>query len=119
MLWATILGGKRRVTARLPVRRVVVTFLLAGALWPTLSLAEGSNSSLRRAPLVAIDWQPPLSLPPSFRNHCRYDGNRGRVYCANHCGIDHEFYYCSPISFGCCHPGYGYCDWRERLRCAS
>jgi len=70
------------------------------------------------APLVTVDWQGPRSLPPWFRNHCRYDPIHGRRYCANHCGPDYQFYFCSPESFGCCHPGYGYCDWKGHLRCA-
>jgi hypothetical protein len=70
------------------------------------------------APLAAVDWQPPWLLPPRFRNHCRYDAARGRPYCANHCGPDYQFYFCSAESFGCCHPGYGYCDWKGHLRCA-
>jgi hypothetical protein len=60
----------------------------------------------------------PESLPPHFRNHCTFDVIRGRWSCSNHCGLDYQFYFCSPASFGCCHPGYGYCDWNGSLRCA-
>ena len=70
------------------------------------------------APLAMVDWQPPWSLPPRFRNHCRYDHIHGRAYCANRCGPGYQFYFCSPESFGCCHPGSGYCDWKGHLRCA-
>jgi hypothetical protein len=63
------------------------------------------------------DWQYPPQLPPRFRNHCTFEYFDGRPYCSNHCGIDYQFYYCSEISFGCCHLGRGYCDWRGALRC--
>jgi hypothetical protein len=67
--------------------------------------------------IVAVDWQSPQSLPRRFRNHCSYDGYGGRSYCSDHCGFDYQFYRCSPLSFGCCHPGFGYCDWSALLRC--
>jgi len=87
----------------------------AGAFSP----ATGENAHLAAAaPLAMVDWQPPWSLPPWFRNHCHYDPTHGRAYCANHCGPGYQFYFCSPESFGCCHPGYGYCDWKGHLRCA-
>ena len=66
---------------------------------------------------MRVDWQYPLQLSPRFRNHCTYEYFDGRPYCSNHCGIDYQFYYCSEISFGCCHLGRGYCDWRGALRC--
>jgi hypothetical protein len=68
--------------------------------------------------IVRIDWQYPPQLPPRFRNHCTYEYFTGRPYCSDHCGIDYQFYYCSEISFGCCHLGRGYCDWRGILRCS-
>jgi hypothetical protein len=68
--------------------------------------------------LVRVDWQPPLSLPPRFRNHCTIDNFSGRPYCENHCGSEYQFFYCSDASFGCCHLGRGYCDWNGHLRCA-
>ena len=80
-------------------------------------LKDGWNYSAAK-PFVAIDLQFPWSLPPRFRNHCRYDPIHGRPYCANHCGPDYQFYFCSSESFGCCHRGYGYCDWKGHLRCA-
>ena len=83
----------------------------------SMPLTDGSPHWAAK-PLVAVDWQPPWSLPPRFRNHCRYDPLRGRSYCANHCGPDYQFYFCSQESFGCCHAGYGYCDWKGHLRCA-
>lgn len=99
------------------IAAVALAFLpVAAAAFPT-----GGNEGGRVAvavPFAAVDWQPPLSLPPGFRNHCRYDPVRGRAYCANHCGPGYQFYFCSPESFGCCHPGYGYCDWKGHLRCA-
>ena len=70
-----------------------------------------------QAPRVEVGWQTPDSLPPRFRNHCRVDGWHA-PYCSDHCGWGHQFYYCSDASFGCCHVGRGYCDWRGSLRCA-
>jgi hypothetical protein len=54
-------------------------------------------------------------LPPKFRNHCGF--HNGRFYCAHHCGPTYEFFYCSRISYGCCHIGDGYCDYRGFLAC--
>ncbi len=93
---------------------------LAAALAPRASLravARELNDSPISSPLIAADWQPPSALPRVFRNHCHYDGT-GRFYCSNHCGLDYQFYYCTPASFGCCRPGFGYCDWKGHLRCA-
>jgi hypothetical protein len=70
-----------------------------------------------RQPFITVDWQHPLALPRAFRNHCHFDG-RGRFFCSNHCGLDYQFYYCTPASFGCCRPGFAYCDWKGHLRCA-
>ena len=67
--------------------------------------------------VVRIDWQVPEQLPPPFRNHCTVENFTARPYCSNHCGADYQFYYCSPVSFGCCHLGHGYCDWNGVLRC--
>jgi hypothetical protein len=67
--------------------------------------------------LLPADWQEPAVLPPQFRNHCSVDKFGGRPYCANHCGSDYQFFYCSQASFGCCHLGRGYCDWNGHLRC--
>jgi hypothetical protein len=69
-------------------------------------------------PLIQVDWQGPLSLPPRFRNHCATDAFSGRPYCSDHCGFDYQFYLCSRQSFGCCRVGFGYCDWTGLLRCA-
>jgi hypothetical protein len=67
--------------------------------------------------IVEADWQSPETLPRRFGNHCAYDSFSGRGYCSDHCGFDYQFYYCSPESFGCCHVGFGYCDWNGLLRC--
>ena len=87
--------------------------------------AAASNSRAPRpialpagVPLIQVDWQGPLSLPPRFRNHCAIDVLSGRPYCSDHCGFDYQFYFCSRQSFGCCRVGYGYCDWTGLLRCA-
>jgi len=68
--------------------------------------------------IIRVDWQVPEQLPPAFRNHCTAENFTGRPYCSNHCGIDYQFYYCTEVSFGCCHIGHGYCDWNGHLRCS-
>jgi hypothetical protein len=103
--------------------RLAAVAIFAISLLPVTAGAFPSSPGERvyavpAVPLVAADWQGPLSLPPRFRNHCRYDPVHGGWYCANHCGPDYQFYFCSPESFGCCRPGYGYCDWKGHLRCA-
>jgi hypothetical protein len=111
----TMRAGRRRAFALLFA--VIAAALLSGSAWSSPRPTAVLNYSPAR-PLIAVDWQGPQSLPPRFRNHCRYDVNHGGWYCANHCGRDYQFYYCSPASFGCCHVGYGYCDGRGHLRCA-
>jgi hypothetical protein len=103
--------------ARVAVKPAFVLAVLAAAAWSPPSWAAELDYS-PAGKLIAVDWQGPWSLPPRFRNHCRYDVIHGRWYCSNHCGPDYQFYFCSPESFGCCHPGYGYCDWKGALRCA-
>ena len=93
---------------------LAVMACLAGA--PACPAAAPDLSPVR-ATLIPVDWQGPAQLPPRFRNHCSVDWLSGRVYCADHCGIDYQFYACAPASFGCCHVGRGYCDWNGRLRC--
>jgi hypothetical protein len=115
---SSALADLRSAIGRPAAMAVIAIAVLAVPAAPSLSRAGALNYSPLSTPLVAVDWQPPESLPPRFRNHCSYDVNRGRWYCSNHCGPDYQFYFCSPASFGCCHPGYGYCDWRGRLRCA-
>ena len=88
-----------------------------GALGPSLGAAVPLTGPLPAPSVVEADWQGPLSLPPRFRSHCVIDIFSGRPYCSNHCGIDYQFYYCTPRSFGCCRIGFGYCDWRGQLRC--
>lgn len=85
---------------------------------PSSSPAVAGALDFTPVPMLQADWQDPATLPPRFHNHCSYDPWRGRYYCSNHCGIDYQFYYCSPASFGCCHPGRGYCGWDGELRCA-
>lgn len=85
------------------------------------SVSGGATDELNLSPapglLIRADWQEPAQLPPRFRNHCTFENFTGRPYCSDHCGIDYQFYYCSPASFGCCHLGHGYCDWDGLLRC--
>jgi len=97
--------------------RVIKTLRLAllAAIVATSQASAGEPGLLRR--FLLPDWQDPEDLPPRFRNHCSYDVTQGRYYCSDHCGVDYQFYYCSPRSFGCCHVGVGYCGWDGLLRC--
>jgi hypothetical protein len=104
----------RTASAATALALLLATFIGA---WPSHAAPGVDHSAIGRS-VIAVDWQGPLSLPPRFRNHCHYDANHGAWYCADHCGIDDQFYFCSPASFGCCRIGYGYCDWKGRLRCA-
>jgi hypothetical protein len=101
---------------------------LAAALGLLLFLAQAASAgwmvgriidirAFDRGPIVRVDWQYPWQLPPRFRNHCRYEYFAARPYCSDHCGSDYKFYYCSEVSFGCCHLGRGYCDPSGLLRC--
>ena len=114
----TMLADLRRLVAGLAGKSAFVSVLMIGSTWPSTVPAGELNYTPLEAPLVRVDWQDPGLLPSRFRNHCSFDVNHGRWLCSNHCGIDYQFYYCSPASFGCCHSGYGYCDWNGSLRCA-
>jgi len=114
----SILGDLRRIAARFVAVSAFVVAVSTGLTWPSALPAGELNYTPVAPPLVRVDWQDPESLPPHFRNHCSFDVTRGRWICSNHCGLDYQFYFCSPASFGCCHPGYGYCDWNGSLRCA-
>jgi hypothetical protein len=100
----------------MPMKYVTIAFLIC-LIWSSAGRAEVMNYSPVPGAIVGVDWQGPPQLPPSFRNHCSIDRLSGRVYCSDHCGIDYQFYYCTPASFGCCHIGHGYCDWDGLLRC--
>ncbi|MGA8612027.1 MAG: hypothetical protein WB760_09985 [Xanthobacteraceae bacterium] len=115
---ATMIADLRRMAARLAGISAFALALVMGLTWSAVLLAGESNYTPAETPLVRVDWQDPASLPPHFRNHCSFDVVRGRWFCSNHCGIDYQFYFCSPASFGCCHTGYGFCDWNGSLRCA-
>jgi hypothetical protein len=99
------------------------TFAFALALvlyagWATICPAGQTNDPPAiSVPVIQVDWQPPQSLPRRFRNHCTIAPDSGRPYCSDHCGLDYQFYFCSRESFGCCRPGFGYCDWNDILRC--
>jgi hypothetical protein len=56
-------------------------------------------------------------LPRRFQNHCGF--YRGHFYCADHCGADYQLFYCTPVAFGCCHIGHGYCGGDGSLRCTT
>lgn len=109
-----MVGMMRRLACLAAI--AVFATLLAELVSPRVVAGELNYSPIR-PPLIASDWQPPSALPRAFRNHCHFDGE-GRFYCSNHCGLDYQFYYCTPASFGCCRPGFGYCDWKGHLRCA-
>ncbi len=82
-----------------------------------LAALPPNGRAAESASVIRVDWQDPQRLPPQFRNHCSVDFWSGRPYCADHCGQGYQLYYCGPASFGCCHVGYGYCDWHGHLRC--
>jgi hypothetical protein len=90
--------------------------ILSLVIWAGPSAAS-ERDDLPEKNFTPIAWQDPESLPRLFRNHCTSDWWHG-PYCADHCGAGYQFYYCSNISFGCCHVGLGYCDWHGALRCA-
>lgn len=97
------------------------TFALVMFVGMALASISSAGAWVRlpvNGPLVEADWQSPEFLPRRFRNHCFFDPARGRFFCASHCGLGYQFYYCSRESFGCCHVGFGYCDWNGLLRCA-
>jgi hypothetical protein len=90
------------------------------AIFAAVSAAPAAPIAQLGAPpssLLLVDWQTPQQLPPRLRNHCGYDAISGRLYCSDHCGFDYQVYACSRHSFGCCRPGFGYCDWNGLLRC--
>jgi hypothetical protein len=101
----------------LPRGLIAMLVFACGLIAAPLCAAAPASGPLSAQQVVEADWQGPLSLPPRFRNHCVIDFFSGRPYCSNHCGIDHQFYYCTDRSFGCCRIGFGYCDWQGRLRC--
>ena len=92
---------------------LAVVALLAGSSFSHAGeLAFSAPSGL----MTWFDWgRDPADLPPRFRTNCAI--HNGRFYCAYRCGTTYQFYYCSPASFGCCHIGDGYCDYRGFLRC--
>jgi hypothetical protein len=62
-------------------------------------------------------WRDLPPLPRRFQNHCGFF--RGHYVCADHCGPTYQLYFCSPVSFGCCHVGQGYCGGDAGLRCGT
>jgi hypothetical protein len=89
----------------------------AAALLAMASTGTAGDFSPVRGGLVQYTglFGPLPLLPVRFQNHCGWKW--GHFYCANHCGSDYQFYYCHDASFGCCHVGYGYCDYHGLLRC--
>jgi hypothetical protein len=95
--------------------KVFLLVVLALAAWASCCWAGEPSYSPGYGLFTWFDWRGPDALPPRFRNHCGF--HNGRFYCADHCGTTYQFYYCSRASFGCCHIGDGYCDYRGFLRC--
>ncbi len=95
---------------------VALTLLLCAG-WVTVCPAAQTIKPPADVTIIQVDWQAPQSLPRRFRNHCARDPFSGRPYCSDHCGFDYQFFFCSRESFGCCRPGFGYCDWNGLLRC--
>lgn len=91
--------------------------LFAGVGWASILPAGAWERLPANGMIVEVDWQSPQALPRRFRNHCVLRADEGRSYCADHCGLNYQFYYCSHESFGCCRISFGYCDWRGQLRC--
>jgi hypothetical protein len=96
---------------------VAALTLTSGVVAASLCTAAPATGQSSASPVIQVDWQGPLALPPRFRNHCVIDWYSGRPYCSDHCGVEYQFYYCNQIAFGCCRIGFGYCDWRGQLRC--
>jgi hypothetical protein len=101
--------------------RKTILFAVLACILSAPAGAAGAAGPMRLAPadspVVRVDWQTPEQLPPRFRDHCTAENFTGRPYCSGHCGIDYQFYYCTPAAFGCCRLGHGYCDWDGVLRC--
>ena len=96
-------------------------FFLLATTAATLQAAHAAPAAINGPPagfVVLADWQGPPDLPARYRNHCQIDKVSGRAFCASHCGLDYQFFYCSRASSGCCHIGRGYCDWDGLLRCS-
>jgi hypothetical protein len=91
--------------------------VLALGTFASASIANAGSPLSASWPWFQADQQGPSLLPLRFRNHCYFDSTHGRYYCANHCGSDYQFYYCSKRSFGCCYIGFGYCGSDGALRC--
>jgi hypothetical protein len=88
---------------------------IALMLWVSCCRAGEPLYSPAPGLLTWFGWHEPDDLPPRFRNNCGI--HNGRFYCAHRCGSTYQFYYCSSASFGCCHIGDGYCDYRGLLSC--
>ncbi len=98
--------------------KALVSAVLAYVAWAQICAAAASEILPVRGSTVLVDWQYPEVLPPRFRNHCSTEYFTGRPYCADRCGSDYQFFYCSEGAFGCCHLGRGYCDIHGMLRCS-
>jgi hypothetical protein len=95
---------------------------LRAAALAILAALVAANGSWAAPPLSGVSeaawWRDPSDLPRGFRKNCVPGSWYARGYCSYHCGSAFQFYYCSGRSFGCCHPGKGYCDWDGLLRCS-
>jgi hypothetical protein len=108
------------------------TLLLAAALVCAVTLCTmtlGAMAADQVAPYTPVpppeegivqftySWRDLPLLPRRLQNHCGYF--RGHYVCADHCGPTYQIYFCSPVSFGCCHVGQGYCGGDGGLRCGT
>ncbi len=104
---------------RMQSRTFLLTLLwavVAAGAWSPCCRAGELNYSPAYGLMRWFDWgRDPADVPPSFRTNCGI--HNGRFYCAYRCGSTYQFYYCSPVAYGCCHIGDGYCDYRGALRC--
>jgi hypothetical protein len=91
--------------------------VIIGMAWIPICQAGEPGYAPAMQPLIYFDPGEPAFLPRRYRTRCSFDVTYGRYYCANRCGSDYQFYYCSRWSFGCCHIGVGYCDPAGLLRC--
>jgi hypothetical protein len=97
-------------------RTAFLAAVLASSVWGSPAVAGGEpNYTIIDRTMTFFFGRSPEDLPPQYRNHCGFA--YGRYYCSHHCGPEYQFYYCSRDSFGCCHPGDGYCDYRGYLSC--
>jgi hypothetical protein len=110
---------KTAICAPLFALVLVCTLALGAAAADGPPLGAGAYSPAPDVQVVQFTYalRPLPLLPRRFQNHCGF--YRGHFYCADHCGADDQLYYCSPVAFGCCHIGHGYCSGDGSVRCTT